>query len=107
MKTSEGRQLAEEEHRKQVERATVRDPGTYLQSVPTKKLYFETSAKTGDGVGEIFAFVQNTLLPELERETGGSRRGGGGGGGGRKKGMEKSITIGDGGGEREGPKCCK
>ena len=101
MKSSEGRQLAEEEHRKQIDRAKVKDPSTYLQSVPSKNLYFETSAKSGEGVDELFHFIQSTLTVELERESyGKSGRG--------KKGstMDRPITLRDGNVSREGGKCC-
>ena len=101
---SDGRQLAEEEHRKQVERETLRNPDTYLQSVPSKKLYFETSAKTGEGIPELFHFIQTTLLQELERQRSSS---GGGEKGGRKKGAtDHSIRVGVGDGRREDTKSC-
>ena len=97
VKTSEGRQLAEEEHRLQLEKAVERDPGTYLRTVQAKKLYFETSAKSGDGVSEIFELIQSVVLPELERQAGGS-------GGGRVK--DRSITVGEAADERKDRPCC-
>ena len=95
VRESDGRALAEEEHRRQVERALMKHPTSYLQSVPTKKLYFETSAKTGEGVAELFDFIQSTLLEEMERQ---------GGCGGNKKG-ERSIRLGEGGGVKN-KSCC-
>ena len=103
VKASDGRALAEDEHRRQVERALMRDANTYLQSVPTKRLYYETSAKTGEGVAEVFEFIQGTLLEEMER-----RRGVGSGGGGRGKGaggMDRSIRVGE-GGPTKNKSCC-
>ena len=101
VKSSEGRQLAEEEHCKQVEKATMTDSSTFLQSVPLKKLYFETSAKTGDGVGELFQFIQNTLVVELERQNSGRN------GKGRGRGVDQSIHVGAGDNMRDGRvKCC-
>ena len=80
----------------------MKDPSTYLQSVPSKNLYFETSAKSGrEGVDELFQFFQGTLTVELERESyGKSGRG--------KKGsmMDRPITLRDGNVSREGGKCC-
>jgi Ras-related protein Rab-20 len=101
VKVSEGRQLAEDEHRKQIERATMRDPDTYLQSVPSKKLYFETSAKTGEGVPELFHFIQTTLIQEQERQGSSSS---GGDKGGKKKRMDQSIRVGE--GRKEDTKTC-
>ena len=107
VKSSEGRQLAEEEHSKQIERALMRNSTTYLQSVPAEQLYFETSAKSGEGVAELFEFIQTTLVAELERKSSsnassrsGSRRKGG------KSGADQTIKVGEGGGETEGKKGC-
>ena len=100
VKTSVGRALAEDEHRKQVERALMRDANSYLQSVPTEKLYYETSAKTGEGVAEVFEFIQGTLLEEMER-----RRSGGGGRGKGAGGMDRSIRVGE-GGPTKNKSCC-
>ena len=100
VKTSVGRALAEDEHRKQVERALMRDANSYLQSVPTEKLYYETSAKTGEGVAEVFEFIQGTLLEEMER-----RRSGGGGRGKGAGGMDRAIRVGE-GGPTKNKSCC-
>ena len=102
VKASEGRALAEEEHRRQVERALTRDPHTYLQSVPTKNLYFETSSKTGEGIAELFEFVQSTLLQEMERRRGSH----GGGSKGGSKGQEASIRVGEQGARCSQDKSC-
>ena len=108
MQSSEGRQLAEQEHHRQTEKAKQKNPNTYLQSVPAKKLYFETSAKSGEGVGELFEFIRSTLVVELERqsssgsERNGRRRGGG------KSGTDQPIKVGEDRGSREREKtCCK
>lgn len=109
VKASEGRALAEGEHRKQIEKAEIKNTNSYLQSVPSKKLYFETSAKTGEGVGELFDFVQTTLLEEMDRRTTSSSGREGRKRGSQRKGlpgMERSIRVGD--DSRQGPdkSCC-
>ena len=101
VQTSVGRALAEDEHRRQVERALMRDANTYLQSVPTKRLYYETSARTGEGVPELFEFIQSTLLEEMERQ-----RGGGGGRRGQGQGMDRSIRVGESQGAATKKKSC-
>lgn len=98
VKASDGRALAEEEHRRQVERALMRDANTYLQSVPTMRLYYETSSKTGEGVAELFEFIQVTLLEEMERQRGGSGERG-------KGGTGRSIRVGE-GGPTKNKSCC-
>ena len=95
VKSSDGRRLAEEQHRQMSEKAMARDPNSYLVNVSAKKLYFETSAKSGDGISEIFEFIQSVVVPELEKQ---------GGGEARKK--NRSITLGESDAMRGGPKCC-
>ena len=70
VKTTEGQELAEEQHRKQVEHALKFNPNSYLKNVQGKKLYFETSAKSGHGVTELFDHIQRILLPQLEKASG-------------------------------------
>ena len=109
MRSSEGQALAEQEHHRQIERAQMRNTNTYLQSVPAKKLYFETSAKTGQGVAELFDFIQTTLLEEMNRQSGGGGGGGRGEGkrrGSRKKVVDQSIRVGEGSGQGPDKSCC-
>ena len=70
VKTTEGQELAEEQHRKQVEHTLKFNPNSYLKNVQGKKLYFETSAKSGRGVTELFDHIQRILLPQLEKASG-------------------------------------
>lgn len=72
---SEGRELAERQHSRQLERALQVNPQSYLKSLKGKTLYFETSAKTGEGVTELFDCIQEIILPQLEIATGGGPRG--------------------------------
>ena len=98
VKASEGRALAEGEHRKQIERAEIKNTNSYLQSLPSKKLYFETSAKTGEGVGELFDFIQTTLLEEMERRNTAANSSTRRKRGSQRKsmpGMDKSIRVGE------------
>lgn len=70
VKVSEGQELAEIQHKKQVERALRSNPNTYLKNVQGKRLYFETSSKSGEGVTELFDHIQRLVLPQLEKASG-------------------------------------
>ncbi|XP_064383518.1 ras-related protein Rab-20-like [Halichondria panicea] len=66
IKSSQGEELAEELYRTQLESAKgVQD--TCLKGLDPKRLYFETSAKTGEGVGGLFEHAQSVLLPLLRK----------------------------------------
>ena len=70
VKVSEGQELAEIQHKKQVEHALRSNPNTYLKNVQGKRLYFETSSKSGEGVTELFDHIQRLVLPQLEKASG-------------------------------------
>lgn len=66
IKASEGEQLAEELYRTQLESAKgAKD--SCLKGLDPRRLYFETSAKTGGGVSELFGHAQNILLSLLRK----------------------------------------
>ncbi len=66
IKASEGEQLAEELYRTQLESAKgAKD--TCLKGLDPRRLYFETSAKSGDGVSELFGHAQNILVSLLRK----------------------------------------
>ena len=88
VKMSEGQELAETQHRKQVERALRSNPNSYLKNVQGKRLYFETSSKSGDGVTELFDHIQRLVLPQLEKASGGNPKKGAGQGA-----KERSIRL--------------
>ncbi len=95
VRTSQGRELAIQQHQLQLERALKTDPNTFLKNIDGSTLYYETSSKTGEGVDRLFEDIQSTLLADLEKARGGG--GGGGGGGGRGSIKSKAgVKSGDG-----------
>lgn len=67
VRSSEGRALAVQQHRFQLERALQHNPNTFLKDLDGSKLYYETSSKTGSGVDKLFEDIQCILLAELEK----------------------------------------
>ena len=96
VKSSEGRNLAEEEHQRLLHKALKSNPNSYLKGIQANKLYFETSAKTGEGVTELFHYIQSTVLPQLEKARPPNKGG---------KPYDKSIRL-DAPTEQETSKCC-
>lgn len=73
VRTSEGVELAVQQHQFQLQRALKHNPNTFLKDLDGSKLYYETSSKTGDGVNRLFEDIQCTLLADLEKATGGKK----------------------------------
>ena len=67
VKSSEGQELAEQQLAYHLEQAQKTNPGSYLKNIDGRKLYFETSAKEGKGVTELFEKIQSIILPQLEK----------------------------------------
>lgn len=89
VRSSEGVNLAICQHQFQLERALKHSPNTFLKDIDGSKLYFETSAKTGRGVDQLFADIQCMLLDQLDK--GGAaakKKAQGKGGGGRVVNLE-------------------
>ncbi len=109
---SEGQALAESQHQKHLAKALELNPNTFLQKIDPKDLYFETSAKTGDGVSTMFGCVERILLAQLKQSssTAGSAGGSGKARAGSKLGKpaENTISLDDERppSERQG-QCCK
>lgn len=61
---NQGQDLAEWLHAKQLERATVGGASTFLSTVTAKKSFFETSAKTGENVTELFEYIQGIVVKQ-------------------------------------------
>ena len=107
VKTSEGQELAETELHTLLERALKINPNSYLKTVQGKKLYFETSAKSGEGVTELFEHIQSVILPQLEKTNSGARQGRTASK--RGKAQERSIRLDAGDGLQQSlptNKCC-
>ena len=67
VKSSEGVDLAVQQHQFQLQRALKHNPDTFLKDIDGSKLYYETSAKTGEGVNKLFEDIQCILLANLEK----------------------------------------
>ena len=62
----QGQALAEQQHLKQLERAKTGGASTFLSSVTGKKSFFETSAKTGENVSELFKFIEEIVQSQAK-----------------------------------------
>ena len=60
----QGQELAEQLHAKQLERAQVGGASTFLSAVTPKKSFFETSAKTGENVTELFEYIEGVVVKQ-------------------------------------------
>ena len=41
----------------------------YLSKIDSQQCYFETSSLTGEGVADLFRYIQKTLLAQLQKQT--------------------------------------
>ena len=64
---SEGKSFAIMQHQKQLDRANKETPNAYLAKVQGHESYFETSSKTGEGVTELFQYVERNMLAYLQK----------------------------------------
>lgn len=60
----QGQELAEQLHAKQLEKAQVGGASTFLSAVTPKKSFFETSAKTGENVTELFEYIEGVVVKQ-------------------------------------------
>lgn len=60
----QGQALAEQLHAQQLERAQVGGASTFLSAVTPKKSFFETSAKTGENVTELFEYIEGVVVQQ-------------------------------------------
>ena len=65
-----GRQLAKEQHSRQLERARKVSPSNFLDGVNGEKSFFETSALAGTNVDEVFEYIRKILLNETRSTEG-------------------------------------
>ena len=61
---AQGQELAESLHAKQLDRAKVGGATTFLSTVTPKKSFFETSAKTGENVTELFEYIEEIVIKQ-------------------------------------------
>ena len=61
---AQGQELAESLHTRQLERAKVGGASTFLSAVTPKKSFFETSAKTGENVKELFEYIEEIVVKQ-------------------------------------------
>ncbi len=106
VRSSEGIELAQQQHRFQLQRALKSNPNTFLKDIDPSKLYYETSSKTGKGVDRLFEDIQCMLLNDLEKVGTASAAKGAKVKPGAKDGV---VRLGDGDPPRqtgEGKTCC-
>ena len=58
-----GKDLAIAQHAFQLERARKQSAATFLEKVDASNSFFETSALSGKNVEEVFAYIQQVLVP--------------------------------------------
>lgn len=61
---AQGQELAETLHAKQLQRAQVGGASTFLSAVTPKKSFFETSAKTGENITELFEYIEGVVVKQ-------------------------------------------
>nr|ABD65438.1 Rab20-like [Suberites domuncula] len=66
VKSSEGVELAEQLYTTQLQ-ALRGSQNSFLKGLDPKKLYIETSSKTGEGVQELFDQIRSIVLPHLRK----------------------------------------
>lgn len=64
---SEGKSFAVLQHNKQLEKALEQNPSSFLSKVQGNESYFETSSKTGEGVTELFQYIERIILVQLQK----------------------------------------
>ena len=62
---AQGQELTEALHAKQLDRAKVGGASTFLSGVTPKKSFFETSAKTGENVKELFEYIEEIVTKQV------------------------------------------
>ena len=65
--SSEGKSLAIRQHQRQLERALRSNPNSFLTKVQGHESYFETSSKTGEGVTDLFQYIERIILIQLQK----------------------------------------
>ena len=64
---SEGKSFAVLQHKKQLEKALLQNPSSFLAKVQGHESYFETSSKTGEGVTDLFRYIERIILAQLQK----------------------------------------
>ena len=104
VRSSEGVELAVQQHHFQLQRALKHTPDTYLKGIEGSKLYYETSAKTGKGVERLFEDIQCMVLEQLDKSGASPSRQKSQGKGGAGKVVDLEARTESTGGTKSG--CC-
>ena len=72
------------QHQKQLTRALEKNPDSFLSKIDSQQCYFETSSKSGEGVEDLFRYIEKTILAQKQRQgassvDGATKKGGKGG----------------------------
>ena len=83
------------QHQQQLKRALEKNPDSFLSKIDSQHCYFETSSKSGEGVEDLFRYIEKTIVAQKQRQGGGSADGASKKGSKGGKTSDGSFQLGD------------